>query len=467
MRETGGDKVGKGCAKKENGNMQGRDLRMKKCVVTGLVLGLVLMMGACGEKNEAPEKDMQTQESSTQESQVKKAEIDDGTPWMHMEQVTEGDIRIADFCGTPQLRACVSLFNGEQEYKLVYNTAESFMQKDTEIYWNKVMAEMVSGDVPDLFCVWAGDEYMETLYDKGILAEMDAYVPEEVKQYIFPGVIESGTVDQTWVGLGISGIPTVLIVSDEIWPKEHWTIEDVLQIEKEHPEFEGLFLDNGKETQSFNAYCMFGDPAFFIDRQNKTTTFQGETFQEALTVLKKYKGTMNVFEKHIGTCLREGRCLADRGTIFHPSNFVDTMVDCKKNGCHLVGDVGQTEGVGHWGSLWLLLVNKNTKNPEAVKQFIDYMLSKKAQNQEYRQLSTREDVIDPYLFPYSREMDGEELWEAYLSFLKNLGACKEHENPVTNIVLEEVEGYLGNDKSTKDMADVVDSRVRLYLLEND
>ena len=69
------------------------------------------------------------------------------------------------------------------------------------------------------------------------------------------------------LGLGVSAMPYVMFVSDALWQDTHWTIEDILQIEKEHSELEGLFLWHGNSTPSWNAKCLFMDSYRFIDKK--------------------------------------------------------------------------------------------------------------------------------------------------------------------------------------------------------
>ena len=400
------------------------------------------------------------------------------------DDVSEGDFRIVDICGTPYLRSCISFFNAEQsEYKLGYEAvSESAMKQEEDTFWTRTMAQMVSGDMPDLFCIPAGDEKVKALYEKGLLADLNDYVSEEVKRNIFPGVIQSGTIDQTWVGLGVSAMPYVMFVSDSIWPSSHWTIDDIIQIEKEHADLEGLFLWHGKGTPSWNASCLFMDPYYFVDEKTGITDFKGSTFQEALTMLKKY-GEKSVYDKYISTSLQEGKYLANTCIMVKPEVVIDALNDYYSHDCHMVGDVGQTDGIGHWESIWLILVNKDTKHPDEVKKFLSYLSDFEIEHPDYASVCTREDIIrnkveywensgtytyrlkDNVYIDFTKK-DGESYLEDYVSMLRNLGSCVSNDDPVKTIVLEEIKNYYDSEIPVEKISDIVDSRVQIFIRES-
>ncbi len=430
------------------------------CIITGLFL-----LGGCEKSNE---------EFLGKESVM--VEITD--------VASDSEFRIVDICGAPHLRSCISFFNSEYpEYRVGYEAvSESAMKQESDAFWTRTMADMVSGDMPDLFCVAAGDEKMEALYEKGILADLDDYVTEEIKLTIFPGIIQSGTIDNRWVGLGVTAMPYVMFVSDALWQDKHWTIEDILQIEEEHSELEGLFLWHGNSTPTWNAKCLFMNTYRFIDKKTGKTSFNGDTFQDALTILRKY-GEKSVYDKYISISLKEKKYLANTCIMVKPEMVIDTLNDYYSNDCHMVGDVGQTEGIGHWGSLWLILVNKETKHPEEVRKFLSYLLDFEIQHPDYASVSTREDIIrnkveyweksgtytyrlkDNVLVDFTKQ-NGESYLDDYISLLRNLGPCIADDDPVQQIVLEEVENYLNSEKTAEEVSNIVNSRVQIYLSES-
>jgi ABC-type glycerol-3-phosphate transport system substrate-binding protein len=216
------------------------------------------------------------------------------------------NISMVDFTGVPHIKSWVSQFNGnhsEIDIEFVSKT------DDEEDFWNAIMAELALGKGPDLFCMWAGDERILALNYKGVLANLDDYVPLEIKKNIFSGIIQSGTIDQKWVGLGVEGMPQILIVSDALWGKDRWSLEDIVSISKEHTDMEGLFVNldftyNGEGDPLKNAEYLFDNPDIFVDINQKSPKFENQSFIDALELIKGY-APISIRKNEIVDCLQK------------------------------------------------------------------------------------------------------------------------------------------------------------------
>ena len=161
----------------------------------------------------------------------------------------------------------------------------------------------------------AGDERIRTLWEKGLLANLDDYVSADVKEMIFPGILQSGSVDGNWLGLAWEGSPWVLVTSNALWKEEHWDLGDVERIVQEHPEMETLFvnadfyLTKGESSPEVNARFLFGNVEKYVDRERGTCDFENEEFIAALKLLKRFRKT-ELPREELPAYLKGGRNLA-------------------------------------------------------------------------------------------------------------------------------------------------------------
>ena len=121
--------------------------------------------------------------------------------------------------------------------------------------------------------------------------------------------------------------------------------------------------------------------------------------------------------------------------------------------------------------------------PEEVRKFLSYLLDFEIQHPDYASVSTREDIIrnkveyweksgtytyrlkDNVLVDFTKQ-NGESYLDDYISLLRNLGPCIADDDPVQQIVLEEVENYLNSEKTAEEVSNIVNSRVQIYLSES-
>lgn len=405
------------------------------------------------------------------------------------EDVTVYDfIRMIDFSNAPHLKSWVSKFNGDHpNMKIKIDVVDN--ETDS---WNATMAELVAGNGPDMFCMWAGDEKIQSLFEKGVLDNMDEYVPLEIKEQIFPGIIQSGSINQKWVGLGVEGIPQIFLTSDILWKNKTWTLKDVVAIETKHSNMEALFVSldpgsEGKTDSDMNASYLFDNPYIFIDTYGQKSGFDNTVFIDALKLLRKYK-TKNFTMENTASLLKDGKILGAFTRFYRPQQYVDIMKEYCYDGVHFVSRVGQKEGIGNWSSVYLILVNKNTKFKDELKVFLEGLLDYDRQRSSDMAMSVREDVIRGKVIwaDWSQEWvysggvddlghasymsftnpDGESYLEEFVEFLKQLAPCKEGKDTISSIVIGEAIEYSTNSKSAEDTAASIDNRIMLFLREN-
>lgn len=348
------------------------------------------------------------------------------------------------------------------------------------------MAELAAGKGPDMLCLWADDERLRTLYEKGVLADLTGLVPKETLDQVFPGILEAGSVNGSLVGLGVSGMAATMVTSNELWQQDSWTVEDIMGIVEVHPDLEGMFiLKGGRMEPSLNLYWMglqHMEKSPFVDFGINECYFGDTQFQKFLELAKTY-GEKPVALKEISTLIKEGRCIATLEDVSWPSSFVEAMEEYGEE-CHFIGCPGQTDYSGYWTSLCLIVVNKESEYLDTIAEFLSYLLDVESQ-QKVDGFSVREDVVrqnvywaewsEEWLYKFSMgEMEvscyftkpnGESYIEDYVEFLRKLGPMPGYGSVISDVVLEEAEYYFNGDKSAEQVAEIIDNRVQMYLNE--
>ena len=76
---------------------------------------------------------------------------------------------------------------------------ETCVETDRDEFRNRILAELMAGDGPDILYVSLED--MKRLQGMGVLADLSDFLPSEAKERILPGVIELGTVNGVFTGI--------------------------------------------------------------------------------------------------------------------------------------------------------------------------------------------------------------------------------------------------------------------------
>lgn len=399
---------------------------------------------------------------------------------------TEG-ITLVDFAQVdPYVQSRVADYNRDSDnVRIQYKSGNG----DVETLWNRTMAELAAGKGPDMLCLRANDEHLRTLYEKGVLADLTGLVPKETLDQIFPGVLEAGSVDGSLVGLGVSGWATAMITSDELWQRDSWTVEDVMGIVEAHPDLEGMLISTIKTTDPAWTLYRMGlqhmENSPFVDFGTKESHFGDTKFQKFMELAKTY-GEMPVPSEELSTLIREGRCIATFADLYYASDFVETMEKYGEE-CHFIGYPGQTDYVGYWSNLYLIVVNKRSEYSDSIAGFLSCLLDAENQQKLYG-LSVREDLVRQYVrwsdwderwnyVTYSTGSESTTSWtdftkpngecyiDDYVEFLRKLGPLPGYGSVISDIVLEEAEYYFNGTKSAEQAAGIIDNRVQLYLDE--
>lgn len=194
---------------------------------------------------------------------------------------------------------------------------------------DRVWNELITGGGPDLLYIEAED--LTALWEKGVLMDLRELISQETLDMIYPGLLDTGTIDGSLAGVSIYYNFRSLVTDRNIWPKEEWTVEEVVAL-----------LETGEYPHAVHRRWRYSGPdalmqilvyddlehSPFIDWEAGTCAFDSDLFVRLLKAVKQYQGDLyaevEAPDEYLA-CFQEladRNCLAVEDTVTDRSGFV-------------------------------------------------------------------------------------------------------------------------------------------------
>lgn len=396
----------------------------------------------------------------------------------------DGVIRVADLAAAGESKetvaACASLASMEAlGFRYEYEDASASEARD------RVLLELSQGQGPDLLFVPLED--MHLLGEKGLLMDMGELLPRELQEELLPGALEIGTVDGRLLGVPAAVSARTLAVAGDVWTEDTWQLEDVIGLMEEGkltgtirpvPHYMmGKYLTPDLTVMELLNYSLAD--SFLIDWENRESHFEDERFVRLLELTAEDKSA----------ALADAESWLDGGkNIFlgyftGEAQFLDFFAHMEAEGGRIVG-YPTNGGCGSYlmADGGVLAVNANIARKEAAVCFLETMLGEELQLKSHfgcrsvRRLSPGDYIVREesgrLVFmggthaPEVPEFeDGATALHRAGSFLENCVAPPPSYYQINRIILEELHAMYAEGKSPQTAAEIIDSRVQLYLDE--
>lgn len=393
----------------------------------------------------------------------------------------DDDITCIALAGGNYVKTCAADFSREHEGPAIRYT--SFSYGDWRNEWIRLSAEVAAGNGPDIMVV--DREQMQALQEIGALEPLDGYLEEGMTDTMFSGIRETCYIDGSMYGIIPEGAATILTTSDDLWPEDHWTIQEILEI-TDNNDLEGLFYNfTGETSPELNLYFLTGTKGGdvpFYDMDGGESHFESEEFQRLLEVCKRYGEKKNGSTGNVLRLLADGKILAMNQFYSDINNYTNFRAEYDGR-LHFVGFPEQDKGVGVFSSHYYVVVNQKAKNKEVIAEFLNYLLSTEEQKKvdlSTVSSATVEDIVEyreydgevhsfftswGHTYELKNKEDGTSYVPDYIDFLDQLGVMHTTD-AVWEIVEQEAEDYWNGSKSAEEVALIIDNRVQLYLDEH-
>ncbi|MDE5748731.1 MAG: ABC transporter substrate-binding protein, partial [Acetatifactor sp.] len=364
-----------------------------------------------------------------------------------------------------------------------------------EDYRTRIMAEMVSGEGPDI--LYVSQEDMILMQEKGMLCDLSDMIAQETKAVMIPGVLELGTVNGDFVGLVPEVSFMTLGTSDKLWTEKGWNTEELAGVLKAAGSLECPVAQMGIKQSGANILFIFLQDinrSSFLDFEQGTAHFDCEEFIEILELCKQYGDERSYEEKMKQQLsvderiqlLREGETAAEILYFYGGLDAFSLQAARYGDEGHIVGfpvESGSGNYVDSY-SFGYLVVNAKTKYKEEISKFFAWLLDYDNQfktnggcvrmdvirdsvyHSEWGEVMLRSSDLDNLsIQEIELKPDGTSYLEEYLAFVEGCEPRPYWPPQIRMIIIEEVAPFFEGRKSAAEVADTIQRRVQLYLDE--
>lgn len=355
---------------------------------------------------------------------------------------------------------------------------------NTEEYRDRQIMDLSTGNGPDMLLVDSED--LQLLYEQDLLADLSDVFPEELKEQIFGGIWQAGTIDGKLVGLADQLYLQSVLVSNKVWTEDTWTVDDILQImEEQEGTAQGIYPTNVYSPSHILNYLLTDMDSSLVDWEQGICYFDSEKFKKIMELCKA-QGVLegchdSANRKEVKEAIENGAFLGTREYIMDFSDFSSYMAYYGED-YHWVGfpTDGESGNFGNCGGF--LVVNKNTEHMKEIRGFLQLLYSEELQRSSHHCL--RKDVLreNTFIPSWSSKAefsmgegrylqldckpDGTSYVEEFIAFMDSGTIMPVKDAEICAIVTEEAEAYFAGDKDLDTVVDIIQGRVQLYLDES-
>ena len=352
-------------------------------------------------------------------------------------------------------------------------------EDDQEAFRSRAMADLVAGNGADIYYVSGED--MRMLYEKGVLADLSGVLENDKRKSLYEGVLSCGVIDSRQVGLAPEAYVTTLMVSDELWPEENWTLEEALALMDAHPEFRkimvgGTYMAKIHALQLLLLQDLPGSP--FLEMDTGTCSFDNPLFVKALETINQSAGGMDKG----ANLTKSGKSAAYQVNMESFWDFSADMSDLGE-GFHPVGFPTGTGNGSYWNADYFLVVSARAEHRDLIDAYLASLFDRERQVELSHPV--RNDLVDTQIYhseyspispwsyntgggiyiPLATKPDGSLWTEEYKDILSRAVPRPQNTYYIEDIILEEAASYLSGVKTAEQVAEIIQNRVQLYLNE--
>lgn len=391
-------------------------------------------------------------------------------------------------------------------YKMVNKSYVDDMAQWTEDTYNNAVAalnmDIISDNPPDIIDLM--NVNVPNLAAKGVFEDLNPYLDKSTvikREDFVPSALNGYTFEGTLVTIPRSmDVYTLLGKESMVGDKEGCTIEDLMQLSNRYPDSD-LMAYATKESV-LSQFLRFNNDAF-IDIETGTCSFNSPEFIRLLEYANTYDLDAD-YTKDLPELIQENEVLLlDLNLRDVASYQMYHMMMGEEATCIGYPTVDGSQGVFFNGSNICGITTKSTHKDAAWKFMESFLKYDGQQRMHYGGLSTRLDELEERfeedMTPeYEKDVNGEykkdaegnlieypkatwgygDNWEAtiYAATKEEIDAVKaliyaakpafENDEEIQAIIQEETAAYFNGQKSANEVADIIQSRVSIYISEN-
>lgn len=376
-----------------------------------------------------------------------------------------------------------------------YNTED-----DYTIGTTRLNTDIVSGKVPDIL-VLNENLPLESYMAKGLFEDLYPYIDKDDafrREDFFPNVLKAYENNGKLYRL----VPrftvyTVTGKTADVGDRTGWTLQDLRDVMASKPEGMEAFAEMTRDSMLSYSIQMTGNQ--YIDWESGKCSFNSESFISLLEFVKEFPEQLpddyydNVLRGELNSWFREEKVLLDRTSLYSFSAYNYTKKGTFGEDITMIGFPSE-EGKGSSirGELELAMSSKS-KNKDGVWQFMRYFLTDEFQGATQYEWPISMKHVDALAEKAKKRpsyedengniveydevfyLNGEELpispmtqeeVDEVIAFIKSVDQLNSNHQDLLNIILEEAAPYFAGQKNVKEVVDIIQNRVQIYVNEN-
>ena len=404
----------------------------------------------------------------------------------------------------PDVKSKIIEFNkANTEYRInikdysTYDTIEDYTQGMT-----RLNADIVAGDVPDIM-ILNTQMPVESYASKGIFADLNEFLEKDTevkKDDLLPNILEALSLNGELYRIApFFSVNTFAAKTADVGEEPGWTMDEALALLATKPE--GTNLLSEMTASSFMYYTMWICGEQYVDWENGECHFDSDGFMKILEYANTLPRTIEYtaimddesYWKELDEQYRNGKTILNLQYLsgFRDYAYVEQAVFGED--ITLIGfptEEGNGAGLNIGTTMAISAISKHKDVAwEFVKLFLkeDYQdeltynfpvrisslrkLEEKAWEKPYYIDENGNKVeYDDYYYisemeipavPLTQEETGE-----FIDYLMSLDKLCVYNEALNNIITEECESYFAGQKTAQEVADIIQSRAKIYVSEN-
>lgn len=411
-------------------------------------------------------------------------------------------ITLAVYYIDSDVRSKVVEFNkASDQYRIVINSYSSYATDDDYLAGiTKLNNEIIAGDCPDMIMMSSDMIDFKSYADKKMLADFDELIAgdDELKdnQYL-TNVFDAFAINgKHYLGVYEFAYNSFIGSSKYFGDKTSWTISDFSELVKSLPSDSELL--EGITNDGFLSYIMTFDGSEFIDVESGKCDFNSDDFIALLEYAASLPSSddivyddsyyMDYYDQY-----RSGKTLMMNEYLYDLSWYNENLYECFNGEATMVGFPSRTGNSACISTDGMPILIFNNGNVDGAWSFARQFFTEDYQNSIEYDIPVLESAFDAWADKalerqYWLDDNGEKQYydttyyiddveytvpvmsqDQVDSIKAQIKACtKSHysNEEVLSIIEEEASALFSGQKTAKEVADIIQSRVQLYINEN-
>ena len=400
-----------------------------------------------------------------------------------------------------EIRSKVIAFNkASEQYRI---RMIEYYEYNNESDWNAGQKmfnnDIITSNAPDIVVINSGMP-VDSFIDKGVFLNLNPYIdadPDVNKEDMAPNILALGSEgDNTYILTGAYNISTMAIKKSLVPNGETLTLAELQQIEQEYgnvPAFRDATRDD------ILRYAMEMNYSDFLDLKTGKCEFNSPAFYELLEYAKRYPEEIDWesmddnYWMESETAIRENKAFLQYYTVGYFNNMGWTEQGVYGEEVVFVGFPGSGENIGVIYPSFQMAISKDCEHPEEAWQFMRQFYTYEGQKELGYGAPLNLQVMDEQLEqaqqrPYWIDEDGskveydETYWigdkeiiikpltaeraQELKEYTLSVDQMYYYDASIIDIIIEEAAPFFAGQKTAQQAADIIQSRVQIYVNEN-